>query len=43
MPTMTELPLNWPFFHSFSMASVTEVASRISPSTREPGGSPTWP
>ena len=41
MPTMTELPENWPFFQSFWMASVTDVVSRISPSTSEPGGSPT--
>ena len=43
MPTMTELPLNCPFFQSFWMASDTEVVSRISPSTTEPGGRPTWP
>ena len=43
MPTMTDLLENWPFFHSFLMASVTEDPSRISPSTSEPGGRPTWP
>ncbi len=43
MPTMTDDPENCPFFHSFWMASVTEEASRISPSTSEPGGRPTWP
>ncbi len=43
MPTMTERPENCPFFQSFWMASVTAELSRISPSTSEPGGRPTWP
>ena len=43
MPTMTDDPENWPLSHSFLMASLTEEPSRISPSTSEPGGSPTWP
>jgi hypothetical protein len=43
MPTMTDEPENCPFFHSFRMASDTEAMSRISPSTSDPGGSPTWP
>ena len=43
IPTMTLDPENWPFSHNFLIASVTEEPSRISPSTREPGGRPTWP
>jgi hypothetical protein len=43
IPTITDEPPNWPFFHSFSMASATDVVSRISPSTSDPGGRPTWP
>jgi len=41
MPTITDLLVNWPFFHSLVMASDTAALSRISPSTSDPGGRPT--
>ena len=43
IPTITDELENCPFFHSLVMASDTAALSRISPSTREPGGRPTWP
>ncbi len=43
MPTITEVVENCPFFQSFRMDSATADTSRISPSTREPGGKPTCP
>ncbi len=43
MPTTTDELENCPFRQSFLMASVTAVESRISPSTSDPRGRPTWP